>query len=260
MKLALDSAVLDLRNHLEMPTVFFGHSMGAMLCFEVARRLRKEGLGQPLSLLVSACHAPQNPAKSEPMSGLPDRELMQRLHCMEGTPPEILEDEDFINQYVPVLRADLHMADHYQYRPEPPLDLPITAFGGREDREVQAEELQSWQLQTSKTFQLQMFAGGHFYLRTSEKEFLPALSEMLEQAAAVLPAPITSDSHAVNPLHAMQAAAGQTGPGRKHGRPTYLHGEIKNGCRNRTINFPGAGAVRRFNGTHIEGVTSVSDA
>jgi len=212
MRLALDSAVHDLKSHLDKPFVFFGHSMGAMLCFEVARRLRKEGLTQPLSLLVSACHAPQNPAKSEPMSGLSDRELMQRLHCMEGTPPEILEDEDFINQYVPVLRADLHMADHYQYRPEPPLDLPITAFGGRDDREVQSEELQAWQLQTNAAFELQTFAGGHFYFRTSEKEFLPALAKTLEEAAALSPKSFSSSLYAAGLPPVMQPAVAKYDP------------------------------------------------
>jgi medium-chain acyl-[acyl-carrier-protein] hydrolase len=213
MKLALDSAVSNLRNHLEMPVIFFGHSMGAMLCFEVARRLRQEGLAQPLSLLVSACHAPQNPAQSEPMSGLPDRELMQHLHCMEGTPPEILEDEDFINQYVPILRADLHMADHYQYRPEPPLDLPITAFGGRNDREVQSEELRAWRLQTNAIFEQWMFAGGHFYFRSSEKDFLRVLSETLERNCSASLKIIDSPSNVMNSLRC-HAAGKMTGPAR----------------------------------------------
>lgn len=138
------------------------------------------------------------------MSTLPDRELMRRLHSLAGTPTEILEDEDFVGSFLPVLRADLTMGDNYKYQHESPFDLPIWAFGGTEDQEVAAGELQGWRLQTRNVFAQRMFAGGHFYFRSDEDDFLRVFSKRLEYVAASsrhFGAGVASSLHPVEPTY-----------------------------------------------------------
>jgi medium-chain acyl-[acyl-carrier-protein] hydrolase len=191
----MDALIQDLRRNPELPAVFFGHSLGAIVCFEAARWLRRAALPQPWHLFVSACHAPQNHPRGEPMSLLSDHELVQRLLCLDGTPPEILEDEEFVRDLMPALRGDLTLADSYRYQPEAPLDIPIWAFGGMSDQEVSPKELEDWRTQTRAGFEQKIFSGGHFYFQAAEREFLRGLSMRLETIAACRPTPIRSSGN-----------------------------------------------------------------
>lgn len=158
---------------LEGRFAFFGHSLGALICFELARELRRRGRPLPFHLLVAARHAPQIPLRYAPLSGLPDGELLEALHQRYGyTRPEIdFEIDELLQLMLPTVRADVQLSERYVHAEEPPLPCPITAFGGMTDPTVTREELTAWRHQTAAGFDVRTLPGGHFFLE-SERTFL----------------------------------------------------------------------------------------
>lgn len=148
---------------INVPYAFFGHSMGALLNFELARELRRRGLPQPIHLFVSAHRGPQMPDPDPPIYHLPEPEFVAKVSEYGGTPQEVFNNKELRDLVVPVLRADLTVCETYQYRPEAPLDCPISAFAGVEDF-VTKDEVAGWQEQTTKTFKLRVISGNHFFL------------------------------------------------------------------------------------------------
>jgi medium-chain acyl-[acyl-carrier-protein] hydrolase len=160
---------------LDRPFVFFGHSMGAMVAFELVRRLRAEGRPLPMHLLVSGRRAPQIPNDEPELHALPEKDLIKELRVLNGTPPELLEDHSFMALLLPVLRADLAVCETYRYRPHVPLDIPISAFGGADDPEVSVDRLSAWREQTLAPFQQFVMPGDHFFLHSSEQALVGAI-------------------------------------------------------------------------------------
>lgn len=168
-----------LRPYADKPFALYGHSMGAKLCFEVARQLRREGAPQPAHLSVSGCPAPQLPSDEPPSYTLPEAEFLNRLRQLNGTPREVLENPELMELLSPVLRADFEAIDTYRFTPEPPLDLPIAAYGGLQDEEATCEQLEAWREHTSAGFVLRMLPGDHFFLHSNQHLFLHTLTRDL---------------------------------------------------------------------------------
>ena len=165
--------------YLDQPFAFFGHSMGALVCFEVAcSLLRKYGLC-PEHLFVSAHRAPHLPSGDSTTHMLPDNELIQYLQCLDGTPAEALEDHQVTELMLPIVRADLEACNLYQYSPKTPLPCAITALGGKVDRLVTVEQLDAWIAQTEVTFERQTLPGSHFYLQEHQTLFIKTLADKL---------------------------------------------------------------------------------
>jgi medium-chain acyl-[acyl-carrier-protein] hydrolase len=162
----------ELLPYLDKPFVFFGHSLGALLCFETARDLRRENQRQPAHLFVSATEAPHCRSREELLSGLPKSALVERLREFNGTPVEVLQSDELLDLMLPTLRADFELCETYEYRPEPPLECPMTIYGGLEDNEVDAGRLAAWSEMTVGTSKIRMFPGGHFYFNSSPEVFL----------------------------------------------------------------------------------------
>lgn len=180
----MKQVVEQLRIHFKpapsIPIVFFGHSMGALLAFELARVLRRHHQTGPVCLFVSGCEAPQLKHMKK-ISHLPHDEFIEELKVYQGTPHEVLENEELMELVLPTIRADFHSVETYHYIEEPPLNCPIFAFGGWNDHKVDEPELKAWQQQTSLHFQYQMFEGDHFFLHPYEKDILQTLSQQLPQ-------------------------------------------------------------------------------
>jgi medium-chain acyl-[acyl-carrier-protein] hydrolase len=167
--------------HLDKPFAFFGHSMGALVSFELARLLRKEYNISPVHLFVSGRHAPQIPDTKPPVHALPEPEFKEELRRLNGTPEAVLQNAELMQLLVPILRADFAVLETYVYTTEPPLNCPITAYGGSEDEEASYDELQAWQKQTNAAFSLQMFTGDHFFLHSAQSLLLQSLSQELHR-------------------------------------------------------------------------------
>jgi medium-chain acyl-[acyl-carrier-protein] hydrolase len=178
----VEEATRALLPFLRMPFAFFGHSMGALAGFELARRLRRDHHLLPAHLFVSGREAPQSPEANRALHALPDREFAEELRALKGTPREVLENSEMWELVKPILRADLELCETYVYRAEPPLECAVTAFGGREDPRVRPPFLEAWREQTTASFKRWMMPGDHFFLNTARSQVLEALSRELETA------------------------------------------------------------------------------
>jgi medium-chain acyl-[acyl-carrier-protein] hydrolase len=161
------------------PFAFFGHSVGALIAFELARQLRRQGDPAPVQLFVSGHRAPHLADRDPPIHQLPDAQFLEELRRLKGTPKQVLENLELLDLLLPALRADFALYENHAYSPEAPLDCPISAFGGRQDQEVSREELEAWRDQTTRSFMLEMFEGDHFFLQSTQRALLQALSVAL---------------------------------------------------------------------------------
>ena len=168
-----------LRPLLDKPFAFFGHSLGAVIAFELARQLRKQFGIQPDRLFASAARAPQTQPRHRPIHLLPHADFLDELRRLAGTPGELLDNAEFMKFMLPVLRADFALYETHAYAQQPPLDCVITAFGGSQDQRVCRAELEAWRDQTSATFSLRMFPGDHFFLNAMQPLLLNVLSREL---------------------------------------------------------------------------------
>jgi len=161
---------------LDRPFCFLGHSMGALVAFELARHLNRRHGICPAHLVPCAYRAPQFPYRSTLRHDLPREEFLRELRNIEGTPKEALESAELVEYMLPLLRADIRICDLYEFVPDGVLQCSITACGGIGDVNAEEEALRGWREQTSSRFALKMFPGGHFFLQFSRHEFLRALS------------------------------------------------------------------------------------
>jgi medium-chain acyl-[acyl-carrier-protein] hydrolase len=160
----------------DKPFAFFGHSLGSLVAFELARRLRHRNL---VWLVVSAMKAPQIRSYLPKLSELPDMDLVEVIRTLAGTPDSVLDNKNLMQAMLPSIKADFQVSESYQYIPGEPLDIPISAFGGDEDATVNFTELDAWRKQTNQTFSLSRFAGHHFYLEKIEIQLLEKIREKL---------------------------------------------------------------------------------
>jgi medium-chain acyl-[acyl-carrier-protein] hydrolase len=164
MEPLLDAMDRELRPWLDIPYAVFGHSMGALLAFEWARRLRRNGYLMPACLFLSGRRAPDLPGDTGLLHPLPDREFVQELtRRYDGIPPEFLGDAALMEVFLPILRADIAVVESYRFQEDEPLDCPITVFSGMNDASVSWDELLAWKRHTSRRFAMQVLPGGHFY-------------------------------------------------------------------------------------------------
>jgi medium-chain acyl-[acyl-carrier-protein] hydrolase len=156
-----DALVVALGGFLDMPFAIFGHSMGAIIAYEFARRLQT--CGSMRHLLVSGQRAPHLPLRRKQSYDLPDAAFRERLRELDGTPGAVLRDADLMELLLPRLRSDFELNETYKRVEHAPLVCPVTAFGGAQDKEVSRSDLEAWRLTTTSAFDLKMFPGGHFY-------------------------------------------------------------------------------------------------
>jgi medium-chain acyl-[acyl-carrier-protein] hydrolase len=161
------------------PFAFFGHSMGAVVAFELARLLRRRHQPLPRVLLVSGARAPQFRRGHVPPPEPSPAEFKEALRRLQGTPPEVLDDPELMSVILPAVREDAAIYRNYVYAEEPPLDCPIRAYGGAQDPNVRLEHLEAWAQQTTAPFAMRLFPGGHFFLQTDRDEFLAAVARDL---------------------------------------------------------------------------------
>ena len=169
---------------LDKPFAFFGHSMGAVIAFELARRLRRQHAVEPQKLFVSGRRAPQVPDDGPVTYNLPNDELIEELQRLDGTPKEVLEHAELMELLIPLLRADFQLVQTYEYLADAPLRCPITVYSGLQDINVTREVLLAWEEQTHSRFALRMLPGDHFFLRSSQRLLLESLGQELSEVIA----------------------------------------------------------------------------
>ncbi|MBL8341590.1 MAG: thioesterase [Rubrivivax sp.] len=160
----VEGLVPALRDLLDRPFAFFGHSMGALVAFELARALPAYGLPSPGHLMISARRAPHLREPDPPLSHLPDDAFIAAIdQRYGGIPAEILQHRDVLELLLPALRADMAAIENHRHEPGPTLPCPIAMFGGHDDTRAGPDLLAPWQEQTQARTLMRQFAGGHFY-------------------------------------------------------------------------------------------------
>lgn len=179
-----------LRAQLDLPYAFFGHSLGSVVAYELARSIERRGERGPAHLFVSGRRPPRIPDPLPPMHALPRAEFIDEVQRRYGgIPAAILEQGDVMELLLPCLRSDIAALETHEFAPGPPLSCPISAFGGTEDDRTPRAHLDAWRDETSAEFRVLEFSGDHFYL-TARREQL--IAEIVRASAPVFRNPDAS--------------------------------------------------------------------
>lgn len=173
--------------YFDLPFVFFGHSMGGMLSFELAREQRRRGRAMPLHIFSSGRRAPHLPAREENIHDLPEPEFVVKLRELNGTPEEVLQHEELMRLLTPILRADFAINETYAFTEEEPFDIGISVFGGLTDKDVTREDLEAWRIHTRGRFRLRMLPGDHFFVNTAKDLITEAVARDLAELGSLAP-------------------------------------------------------------------------
>jgi surfactin synthase thioesterase subunit len=170
---------------LAEPFVFYGHSLGGLIAFEVTRLLRRRGGPMPRHMFIGAHRAPHLPNPHPPIRHLADAEFIDQIRRRyDGIPQAVLDNPELLELMLPCLRADFHAYETYDYVEDSPLPCPMSVFGGEKDTYVTATEVAGWREQTSAAFRLRMTNGNHFFLQTHRPAILAGIREDLAGAIA----------------------------------------------------------------------------
>jgi medium-chain acyl-[acyl-carrier-protein] hydrolase len=157
---------------LDKPFIFFGHSMGGVIAFELAHQLDI----QPQILFVSACGAPQLPNPNPTIHSLPDSEFLKSLQDFNGLPAEAISNSELMQLLLPTLRADFEAIEKYKYiSDDHRLTCPIIAFGGTDDTHVGRDRLEGWRHHTNGGFKSQYFSGDHFFINAMRQSVIACM-------------------------------------------------------------------------------------
>jgi len=152
------------------------------MSFELARQLRQQKRSGPLYLFLSGHRAPQLRDREEPIHQLSDPDLIDEVcRRYNGIPDEVRRNRDLVDIILPTLRADFSANETYVYKEEKPLDCPISCFGGLQDTSATHEELVAWKEHTTRSFQVTMFPGNHFYIHDARVALLKAIAGDLKE-------------------------------------------------------------------------------
>ncbi|MFE4663517.1 thioesterase II family protein [Streptomyces sp. NPDC056716] len=190
------------------PPAFFGHSMGAVVAYETARRLGARTGAGPVALFASGRRAPSTVRDGERLHLAGDGELVAEIVRQGGTPPELLADPEMRALVLPALRGDYRAIETYRHRPGPRITAPVTVLVGAGDAKVTAREARAWEGHTDGTTEVLSFDGGHFFLAEQPERIAAVIRSRLLPAAAGGPAPTGGQTPTGGPA----ATGGPTAP------------------------------------------------
>jgi medium-chain acyl-[acyl-carrier-protein] hydrolase len=177
----VEALVPALLPELNKPFAIFGHSLGALIGYEVARRLYTRTGLQPRRLFVAGHSAPGCGGSAQLVHNLPEQEFIAELRRLNGTPADILADTELMSLALPLLRADFRMNETYVHRSFPLLSCPVSAYGATADSDVSPEDISAWRKITKGPFSSLLFEGDHFFIHQAT----PLLVRQIELELAV---------------------------------------------------------------------------
>ncbi|MEU1463859.1 alpha/beta fold hydrolase [Streptomyces sp. NPDC005727] len=151
--------------HMRGPVAFFGHSMGSVVAFEVARRLERDGHPAPALLFASGGRAPSR-VHDDGVHRRGDAALVAELRAMGGTDARVLTEPDLLELVLPPLRNDYRAIESYRPEVDARIDAPIVVMAATDDPRTTEEEARAWHGHTTAGGSVRLFQGGHFYLES----------------------------------------------------------------------------------------------
>ena len=174
----------ELGPHLDAPHVFYGHSMGALVSFNLIHTRIASGQRAPEALVVGACNPPDVPPVSASTKGMTRDRLVQWLLDAGGMSPMMLKYPDWVDAAAALVRDDLRLCNSHVVGRREPLPLPIFAYAGQSDPLLASDAMAGWARHGDAAFELRTVFGGHLFVRDSPKQFLASLGSDLARAAA----------------------------------------------------------------------------
>lgn len=174
-----------LAGYLDKPYAFFGHSMGALLCYEISRAMRRRNMPLPFRLFLSAHRAPDVAATEPAFHNADETIFLSRVRQFGGPALRLADHPELVQLIGPTLRADLKLCQTYIHRPDPSqLPMPMTLFAGRSDTLVRPESVWHWSRQTSAGSSRHLISGGHFFLQSHGGDVTRIVSTQLADFAS----------------------------------------------------------------------------
>lgn len=164
-----------------LPFAFFGHSLGALLAFELARYCKRYFLPMPAHLFVSGCDAPQFRDPPKDLHLLSDDDLIEELRNYNGTPPDILAHRELMDLVLPIVRADFSLVETYRYRASPLLNVPMTVLAGTTDERSSQDQVDGWAREGAAGCDIRWFEGDHFFIHSQRDAVMACLNDALEK-------------------------------------------------------------------------------
>lgn len=180
----LGEAVEDIYNTIvkkagDSEFLIYGHSMGALLAYEVYNKLFERNNRLPTHLYVSGRQAPHSRRKKRSIHNLPYEEFKQSVMELGGTPPEFFDIPELSNLFIPILRSDFKICETYQYEEKRnKIQCPITVLSGLRD-DINIEEIEAWKEHTKGSVNVKLFDGGHFFIHEYKREILQIIRNNL---------------------------------------------------------------------------------
>lgn len=188
---SIDDAVNDVFNIIkdelkQGPYALYGHSMGSMITFELAYKIKAAGYPGPIHCFFTGRAAPQiSRDKKRRLHHLDDKQFKEQLLEMGGTPKEFFEHPELLEVFLPLLKGDFRLTETYIHPPkDSPLDCDITVMSGRQDEDSE-EEVEAFRIHTKGNCNIHYFDGGHFFIYEEQPRVLEIINQSLKKSAGL---------------------------------------------------------------------------
>jgi medium-chain acyl-[acyl-carrier-protein] hydrolase len=180
-----DELIKELINKIELPYVFFGHSLGALMCYEITSILASKNLKLPLHVFLSGANPPNRKIIEGYKESVDDDELAEELKKFNGIPDEILNNKDLLKVFLKSIRADISLLATYHFNNNYLFSMPLTIFGGQSDITVDCNKLKDWNHFTEGYCRILTMPGDHFFIFSEKENLLAEINRELKFLAFV---------------------------------------------------------------------------
>lgn len=170
----------EIKDQIKPPYALFGHSMGALITYELCKKIKQEGYPSPVHIFFSGKQGPQIKLKGLNCYNLPEDEFIKHILNYNGTNEAVFKNKELASLFIPILRADFKMVETYKFdRTDDYLECDVSVFSGTDDRAVSWEDLSGWQEVTKSNCRFYPFKGGHFFINEHTEEVVDQINNVL---------------------------------------------------------------------------------